>query len=81
MQPRTPSPHTAAVIALDAIRDRRRYIALANANEDWMQVKASFALESIAFDDDDAERAGRQIAGVIMHEEAIEEIVRSHFNG
>lgn len=62
------------VLSLDAERDRRRYITIANADHDWLQVKASFALEGIDMDDDDAERAGRILAGVVTTEEAIEEI-------
>ena len=66
------------VRSLDAERDRRRFVALAHADHDWLQVKASFALEGIDLDDDDAERAGRILAGAITTEQAIEEIKRKY---
>jgi hypothetical protein len=62
------------VVSLDAARQRRAFIALAHADEHWCQVRASFALSGIELTDDDAERAGRVIAGVITYEEAREEI-------
>jgi hypothetical protein len=61
--------HVLSVIDLDAARERRRYIGLANANEHWQQIKASFVLEDIELDDDDAELAGRLLTGVITFEQ------------
>ena len=55
-------------------RNALRPTALAHADEHWCQVRASFALSGIALTDDEAERAGRVIAGVITFEEAREEI-------
>ena len=62
------------VVSLDAARHRRAFIALAHADAHWCQVRASFALSGIELTDDEAERAGRVIAGVITYEEAREEI-------
>ena len=42
------------VVSLDVARERRRFIDLANANENWIQTVASFALEGIALTDDNA---------------------------
>lgn len=53
---------TENVLSLDVARDRRKYINIANASEDWIQTKASFALEGIELTDDHAARAGRLIA-------------------
>jgi len=53
---------TENVFSLDAARERRKYINIANASEDWIQTKASFALEGIELTDDHAARAGRLIA-------------------
>jgi hypothetical protein len=64
------------VMSLDEARERRHYIDLANADWDWQQTKASFALEGIELDDRDAERTGRFIAGVITLEQGIDEILR-----
>jgi hypothetical protein len=64
------------VTALDVARERRHYIDLANADWDWRQVKASYALEGIELDDRDAERAGRFIAGVMTFEQVKEDILR-----
>ena len=35
------------VVSLDAVRQRRAFIALAHADWDWCQVRASFALSGI----------------------------------
>jgi len=64
------------VVALDAVRARRRFIALAEASESWRQTRASFALSGIEVTDDDAERAGRMLAGVISLEDVYAEIRR-----
>jgi hypothetical protein len=66
---------TAHIISLDAERDRRKYIAIARANKHWQQTRASFALSDFELDDDDAERAGRIIAGVMTIEEASADIL------
>ena len=64
------------VVSLDAVRQRRAFIARAHADEHWCQTKASFALSGIELTDDDAERAGRLLAGVISLEEVYAEIRR-----
>ena len=40
----------------------------------WCQTRASFALSGIELTDDDAERAGRLLAGVISFERGLAEI-------
>ena len=65
------------VVALDAVRERHAFIALAHADWDWCQVRASFALSGIALTDDDAERAGRLLAGVVNLEDVYAEIRRA----
>ncbi len=65
------------VVSLDAVRQRRAFIALAHADWDWCQVRASFALSGIELTDDDAERAGRLLAGAISFEEGLAEIRRA----
>jgi hypothetical protein len=62
------------VVSLDAVRQRRAFIALAHADEHWCQTRASFALSGIELTDDDAERAGHLLAGVISLEEVYAEI-------
>ena len=64
------------VVSLDAVRQRRAFIALAHADEHWCQTRASFALSGIELTNDDAERAGRLLAGVISLEEVYAEIRR-----
>lgn len=54
-------PRTATIHSIDAVRERRYYIALANLDKAWQETKASFALSGINLDDDDAERAGRML--------------------
>lgn len=53
---------TATVTSLDAARQRRYYIELANNHPAWQQIAASWALEGIIVTDDNAEQAGRMIA-------------------
>ncbi len=65
---------SAKVVALDAVRQRRAFIALAHADAHWCQVRASFALSGIELTDDYAARAGRLLAGAISLEEAYAEI-------
>jgi hypothetical protein len=50
------------------------YIALAYASESWLRTKASFALSGIEMTDEDAERAGRLLAGAISFEEGLAEM-------
>lgn len=64
------------VALLDAARQRRKFIAIANASASWIQTKASFALEGIALSDDEAERAGRLLAGDITLEQGYAQIRR-----
>ena len=71
-----PEKQSCAVVSLDAERDRRKYIAIAYADENWQQTKASFALSDIALTDEDAERAGRIIAGVMTMDEASADILK-----
>lgn len=59
-------------------RQWRKFIAIAHANEDWRQVAASFALEGIVLTDDDAERAGRMLAGEASEEELLAEVPAAH---
>ncbi|GGC87127.1 hypothetical protein [Undibacterium terreum] len=66
------------VVSLEDIRLRRYYIALANADEDWQQTRACFALEGITLSDDDAERAGRLIASDQALEQALQEVRSAH---
>ena len=68
---------SAKVVALDAVRQRRAFIALAHADAHWCQVRASFALSGIALTDDDAERAGRLLAGVVTYDEMLAEMRRA----
>lgn len=67
-------PATADVVSLDAARQRRHYIDLANADLTWQQVKASFALEGIELTDDNAEQPGRMIAGDVNYKQLVNEL-------
>jgi hypothetical protein len=68
-------PVTAAeVVSFDAARQRRHYIDLANVHPIWQEVKASWALEGIELTDDNAEHAGRMIAGDITYVQLIDEL-------
>ena len=51
------------LMSLNAMRERRQFIPLANADDDWRQTRACFASARVVVTDDDAERAGRVIAG------------------
>lgn len=62
--------------ALDAARQRRYYIDLANAHWAWQEIKASWALEGLHVTDDNAERAGRMIAGEVSYSQISEELRR-----
>jgi hypothetical protein len=70
--------NTANVASLDAARQRRHYIDLARAHPAWQEIAASWALEGIAMTDDDAERAGRMIAGHANLEQVVQEIRARH---
>lgn len=67
-------PATADIISLDAERQRRHYIDLANAHAAWLEIKASWALEGIELADDNAMDAGRMIAGDITCEQLLNEL-------
>jgi len=66
------------VVSLDAARQRLQYIALAQSDEDFRGVAASFALSGIDITNTDAERTGRVLAGLISYEQVIEEIRQQH---
>lgn len=68
----------ATVASLDAARQRRHYIELAHATPAWLELAASWALKGIVMTDDDAERAGRMIAGHVSYEQVVKEIRASH---
>jgi hypothetical protein len=72
--PKTPKASTADIVSLDAARQRRHYIDLANANEVWLEIKASWALENIEVTDDNAMQAGRMIAGDITYVQLVSEL-------
>lgn len=75
--PNTPPISSANVVSLHSTRQRRYYINLANANEAWQEIKASWELEGIKVTDDNAFRAGRMLAGEVTLLQVIQEI-RSH---
>ncbi len=66
------------VIFLDQERNRRIYIDIANSDENYVQIKASFSLSGIELTDDDAELAGRIIAGKITYKQAAEELQQKY---
>ena len=68
--------HTANIITLKTLRERRFYLALAHTDEHWQQTTASFRLEGLHATENDAERAGRVIAGVWTLKQAIEDVRR-----
>lgn len=61
----------ATVHSLDAARERRYYIDLANSSEVFQSIKGSFAISGMDLNDDNAENAGRMIAGEMTFEQAI----------
>lgn len=65
---------TADIHSLDAARQRRHYIDLASAHWAWQEIKASWALEGLHTTDDQAERAGRVIAGEVSYAQIVEEL-------
>jgi hypothetical protein len=60
------------------LRERHFYLALAQTDEHWQQTTASFRLEGLHATENDAERAGRVIAGVWTLEQAIEDVRRAY---
>jgi hypothetical protein len=66
------------VVSLDAVRQQRRHIALAQADENFRAVSASFTLSDIEITSTEAERAGRVLAGLISYDQAVEEIRQQH---
>jgi hypothetical protein len=74
----SPPAIAADVVSLDAARQRRHYINLANTHPDWQEIKASWALEGIELTDDNAEQAGRMIAGDITYAQLINEMRIKH---
>lgn len=72
---------TAEIIELDEERERRRYIALAHASDEWRQIKASFAIEGMILDDSNAEIIGRMIAGEMTLRQAQRLVLRRLING
>ncbi|MBC3911532.1 hypothetical protein [Undibacterium umbellatum] len=70
--------HSAMVVpasVLEERRQRRAWIALAWADEDFMQVVASFALSDIPVTDEQAWRHGQVLAGVKSHDEVLAEML------
>lgn len=61
----------ATVHSLDAARERRHYIDLANSSGTFQSIKESFAISGTVLGEDDAEIMGRIIAGEITLEQAI----------
>lgn len=76
--PNMPPASTADIVSLDATRQRRHYIDLANAHEAWREIKASWALEGIEVTDDNTLQAGRMIAGDITFEQVVKELRIKH---
>ena len=68
--------HTANIVMLKTLRERRFYLELARADAHWQETTASFKLEGFHATKEDAERAGRVIAGVWTLEQAIEYVRR-----
>ncbi|MGG7607029.1 hypothetical protein [Massilia sp. BKSP1R2A-1] len=69
---------TADIVSLDAARQRRHYIDLANAHPAWLEIKASWALEGIELTDDNAMNAGRMLAGDVTYTQLINELRIKH---
>ncbi len=70
--------HTAKITTLKSLRERRFYMALAQADKHWQETTASFRLEGLHATENDAERTGRVIAGVWTLEQAIEDVRRAY---
>lgn len=68
----------ATVHSLDAARERRYYIDLANSNSGFQSIKGSFAISGMVLNDDNAEEAGRMIAGELTLEQVILEIKKRY---
>lgn len=72
--------HSAMVVpasVLEERRQRRAWIALAWADEDFMQTAASFALSDIGVAEEQALRHGQVLAGVKSHDEVLAEMLAS----
>lgn len=67
-------PLTADSITLKTLSERRFYLELAQADAHWQETTASFRLEGLHATKEDADRAGRVIAGVWTLEQAIEDV-------
>lgn len=63
---------------LKTLRERCFYLELAEADADWQETTASFRLEGLYATKEDAERAGRVIAGVWTLEQTIEDVRRTY---
>jgi len=50
--------------------ERRRYIALAHASDDWQQMNASLAFAGVDLNESNAEIIGRMIANEMTLQEA-----------
>lgn len=70
--------HNTDIVTLESLRKRRFYLALAHTDEHWQQTTASFRLEGLHATKEDAERAGRVIAGTWTLEQAIEDVRRTY---
>lgn len=68
----------ATIHSLDAARERRHYIDLANSSDLFQSIKASFAISGMVLNDDNAEDAGRMIAGEMTFEQAMLAIRKRH---
>lgn len=69
-------PHTADIITLKTLQERRFYVELAQTDVHWQETTASFKLEDLHATKEDAERVGHVIAGVWTLEQAIEDVRR-----
>lgn len=72
---------TADIITLKTLRERRFYLELAQTDVHWQETTTSFKLEDLHAIKEDAERAGRVIAGVWTLEQAIEDVRRVYLAG
>lgn len=69
-------PLTADSITLKTLREQRIYLELAQTDVHWQETTANFKLEGLHATKEDAERAGRVIAGVWTLKQAIEYVRR-----
>lgn len=68
----------AKIFDITAEIKKRRDIQRANADENWQQIKASFALSDIALDATDDELSGRLLSGELTLEQVLNEIKRKY---